>query len=618
MTVAQRVGATRAYLAAAALIGTTIVWFALATLHPALAAIVTVAMLVRWRSVFSTRRVVLWLEERLPELRYSLAALVEEPETRFRPVLERNVRSARFARPLALAGLQMVGLPLVLLAISRVGTIVERPGARNPDRVTASERRFGAIVTPPAYSRLRSDTLREPTTISALVGSDLRFTGRWPGRSTMPPRPTVVRLGQRLVALEPFVDSAPRVVLELPTRDSVLPAQPSPIRLTASVRDGIGLASAWFELIVSSGSGETFSFKSAVLGRAPANGARELRLETVLRLDTLGLKPGDMVHVRAVARDINPTTDAETGSSETRTLRVFRPGDADSVAVEAALPLEVGKGEVSQRMLIMLTEALVKQQRTLAQPALLAESRNIGRDQTRLRKRVGTIIFTRLTGAPGGDEDEANAQADTVSPGEALLRAASAATGAGVSETTEEEEGGPIIGINKPLLEAYNAMWDAERRLAIGEPRQALPPMRTALAAIQRARAAERLYLRGRPPAVTLDIPRIRLTGKREGIDPTARDPRASEVAATLVRQARFSAALALLQRDPAAAVDSLMLLRVDALSAQPRAAAALQSAISELRAGRDATAPLRAARRALAGPVRASSDTRWSGGGPW
>lgn len=616
MTVAQRVGATRAYLAAAALIGAAIVWFALARVNPVLAGAVTIALLVRWRTVFSTRRVVLWLEERLPELRYSLAALVDEPETRFRPVLEGNVRGARFAKPLAFAGLQLVGLPLVLLALARVGSTVALPSARTADRIAAGASSFAAVVTPPAYSRLRSDTLREPTTIAALVGSDLRFMGRVTAQSTMPKRPTVLRLGERLVALEPFVDSAPRVVLELPGRDTVLPAQPSPIQLTASARDGIGLASAWFELIVSSGSGETFTFKSAVLGRTSASGAHDLQLETVLRLDTLGLKPGDMVHVRAVARDINPASDAETGSSETRTLRVFRPGDSDSVAVEAAFPLEVGKGEVSQRMLIMLTEALVKQQRALAQPALIAESRNIGRDQTRLRKRVGTIIFTRLTGAPGGDDDEAAAQADTVSPGEALLRAASTATGAGVSETTEEEEGGPVIGINRPLLEAYNAMWDAERKLAIGEPRQALPPMRTALAAIQRARAAERLYLRGRPPAVTLDIPRIRLTGKREGIDPVGRDPRGSEIAATRARQARLSAALALLQRDPAAAVDSIILLRIDALSTQPRVASALQSAINELRAGRDARASLRAARRALAGPVRASSDTRW--GGPW
>src|SRR4030095_7769306 len=107
-----------------------------------------------------------------------------------------------------------------------------------------------------------------------------------------------------------------------------------------------------------------------------------------------------------------------------------------------------------------------------------------------------------------------------------------------------------------------NAMWDAERRLGIGEPREALPHMRAALAAIQKARAAERLYLRGPPPRIVLDIPRIRLSGKKDGIDPGARSPRASEVAAALSRQARFRLALELLAGGgEAAAVDSLTLL---------------------------------------------------------
>ena len=203
-----------------------------------------------------------------------------------------------------------------------------------------------------------------------------------------------------------------------------------------------------------------------------------------------------------------------------------------------------------------------------------------------------------------------------MSPAEALLRAASEATGEGAGEHLEEEEGGPVISVNRPLLEAFNEMWEAERRLGVIEPREALPHMRAALAAIQRARAAERLYLRGRPPKIVLDIGRIRLSGKNEGIDPGARGPRASELTATLARQARFHAALELLTRDAeAAALDSLMLLRVDALADQPSLAAALGAAIEDLRAGRDATATLRAARRALDGAPRRGGDPRWSGG---
>jgi len=67
-----------------------------------------------------------------------------------------------------------------------------------------------------------------------------------------------------------------------------------------------------------------------------------------------------------------------------------------------------------------------------------------------------------------------------------------------------------------------------------------------------------------------------------------------------LARQARFSIALELLSRDSAAAaIDSLTLLRVDALSEHPSFATALAAAINDLRASRDATLSLRLARRA-------------------
>jgi hypothetical protein len=345
-----------------------------------------------------------------------------------------------------------------------------------------------------------------------------------------------------------------------------------------------------------------------------ANGARELELSAALHLDTLGLKPGDILHLRAVARDANPASDAEAGSSETRTLRVYRRGESDSVDIEAMAPPEVGKSELSQRMLIMMAEKLVTQTRTLATTAFKTESRSIGTEQTRLRKRVGQIIFTRLTGEEDADE-AAGALADTLSPADALLKAASDATGADMAHLDGEGEDAPVVAVNRPLLEAFNAMWEAERRLGIGEPRQALPYMKAALDAIQRARAAERLYLRGRPPKIVLDIARIRLSGKKDGIDPASRSPRASSVTAALSRQARFSAAIELLSRDSAAAaIDSLTLLRVDALSEHPAFASALSAAITDLRSARDATQSLRSARRVLIGAPRTGATSRWTG----
>jgi hypothetical protein len=637
MTAARRVQATRVYLAAAAVVGAALVFLATRALHPvyglALAPLATIAVLWWWRGVFSSRRVVLWLEERVPALRFALAALMDAPDTRFRPVLEERVRSADFVRPLALAGLKLVGIPLALLLgillvvrplAARVATNPTAARILGVDRAPGGARadlRFAATITPPAYAGGRATRVENPTSVAALVGSGIRFTGAWSAETTMPPLPTVFRLqgrdGQRIVALEPRADSAPRVVLELPSRDTVLPVARGRIPLQASARDDIGIVSGQFEIIISSGSGESFKFRSATLGRAAANKARDLRLATTLDLDSLKLEPGDIVHLRALARDANPQPGAEAGSSDTRTLRVFRPGEADSSAIEAAPPPEVGKSELSQRMLIIMTEKLVAQIRRLSRDAVSKESGSIAQEQARLRKRVGQIIFHRLTGEEGDEDDAEQAMADTVDPGQALLRAAEAATNV---ETLVEEEGNdsPVIAVNRPLLEAFNAMWEAERRLGIIEPRQALPYMRAALDAIQKARAAERLYLRGRPPKIVLDIERIRLQGKKEGIDPRQRSPRASALSAQLERQARFHAALALLATQPAAAIDSLILVRVDVLMEQPRLAATLERVIDDLRSGRDATAALRASRRELSGAPVSGRATGWSGGGGW
>jgi hypothetical protein len=632
MTVAQRVSAIRLALSGAALVGAAAVFFALATLHPRYGviagAVAALALLWHWRGVFSRRRVILWMEERLPDMRYALVALSEQPETRFRNVLETRVRAASARRAVTVALVRLVAVPIALLVVAQIisrpllaRTLLSGPRA-NAGRAEgpgARSQGFMAIVTSPNYSRIATDTIDNPTSISALVGSDLRFVGPWTAQVTMPRRPTALRLGgpkERLVALEPRADSAPSVVIELPARDTVLPSATGALTLAASARDDFGITSGWFEMIVSSGDGERFTARSTAIGRTSGAGTQQLRLNVALRLDTLGLKPGDIVHLRAVARDANPARDAEPGSSETRTLRVFRRGEADSVAVEAAPPPEVGRSELSQRMLINMTEKLVSDMRRLSRNDASREASNIAREQARLRRRVGAIIFTRLTGDEPEPDDTAGIDVDTLPPGEALLRAASAATNQPDLQHSEEEHGGDgtVIGINAPLLEAFNAMWEAERRLGVVEPRQALPHMRAALAAIQRARAAERLYLRGRPPKIVIDLARIRLSGKRDAIDPGARTPRASAIAAIHERRARFYAALDRLVADPGAGIDSLTLLRVDALTSAPAFAASLGAAIDDLRAGRDATASLLVARRALSGAPTSRSYTRWSG----
>ena len=626
----------------------------------ALAGLAVIATLVwRDRRVASLARVALWIEEQHPSLEYTLITAVETSDERIVP----RAAGDEWQRTAARRSARLLSVPLVIALVAvatqfvlprgavarirapRPGDALERGGKKNPNASRLTP--LVAVVTPPAYSAEPTATFDEPTDVRALVGSGLTLRGRgdpaglvavvgaeslhatadrsasgaaadrWSIALRVPPKAEALRLVDRgfarIVALEPIVDDAPTLTLVTPAHDSVLRTPSGRIALAADANDDYGISQASFEYIISSGEGETFTFKSGTLGTVSPH-AKRASFSSTLILDSLGLKPGDIVHLRAIARDANDVTGPGTGTSETRAIRIARADEYDSVAVDAAPPSDADKSVVSERMLIVLAEALEKKRPTLKRDALVGQSHTIASDQKKLRRSVGDIVFARLGGEPGGEEhsdDESPARAKTM---EELLARADSATNIATDPIDFAGGESPVVAVNKPLLEAYNAMWDASSELEIGEPGKALPHMRRALAAIQKARSAERIYLRGRPPQVVVDVNKARLQGKDKGASSTRR-PLTTSDSATRARTDRFLRIVELAPRNSGAAVDSLLLLRVDALSDNPPFAAALSEAANAMRTGKsaNATAALARARRALGGaPAARDSIGRW------
>ena len=654
---------------------------------------VLVQLLAAWRRL-TVPRVALWIEERVPRLEYALVTAVDPvgSDALVSAALNERIAAISWQSETRRAVLRAVARPTVAALAALVALLIAQrvdvAAARRPSNASVSTTstairdapapfaRLVAVVRTPAYAGGRVVRVESPASVAALVGSTIaleapgsgdgiaadlggasvpvrRAGDTWQASVTMGQRPALLRLrhpsGERIIALEPKPDSIPTVRLGAPARDTVMRVARGAISLSAETHDDLGLVNGGFEYIVSSGEGESFKFRSGTLGARSFGGATSGALGASLSLDQLALKPGDLVHLRAVARDGNTVTGPGVGASETRVLRVARTGEYDSVAVEGAPPPEADKSLISQRMLIILTEALEKRRPRLTRETLVSESRSIGRDQTRLRRRVGDIIFQRLGDDPTGEHghgpgeepaaDTAPLRGDSVardssrraavragrsardvaaadsadSARAALLRAASAATGSGEEILDFEGDETPVVAINRPLLEAYNAMWEASRELDQGETGRALPPMRRALEAIQRARQAERIYLRGKAPAVVVDLARIRLTGKETG-SPSVRVARSPADPAAARRAERLAAAIELASRTPAAAIDSLVLLRIESLDAAPSLAAAVADAIEALRGGNDATALLARARRVAEGGVRRGAVGAWSG----
>lgn len=625
----------------------------------ALAAIVVVVwqmLPVRWAA--SPGRVALWVEERNPPLRYALVTAVESPSLAPRDArVEAQALHTPWWREAYGALARSLAVPALLFALalwvmmvvplhgigSSATAVKSGAGSARASRVVRDPlATVRAEIASPAYSGRAARAIDDPTSIDALVGSRITLRGdgdastveiradsiaqtvqgsadEWTATFVMPTRPSVLRLHsragrERLIVLAPVPDAPPVVTLQLPMRDTIVRRATGALLLRAQLRDDIGLRDAAFDLVISSGEGENFTFRSATIARRALDGRTDGTLDARISLDSLALKPGDVLQIRAVAHDANNVTGPGLGSSDTRALRVARVGEADSVAVDGAPPAEAEGQVLSQRMLIMLAEALVRRRSSLARPVMITESQRIAGDQRRLRKRVGDVVFQRTGGQPLGEEGTDDEPAGKLTPEELLKRAEAAGTKAGSPMDIEGDET-PILAVNKPLLEAFNAMWDAGRALEQGEPAQALPPMRRALAAIERARQAERIYLRGRPATVIVDVAKARLAGKDKGTA-TVREARSAMDPRALRRSERFARASALVAGDPAAAADSLLLMRVDALSDDPALARALDDAARAIR--RDGVAAgavaLARVRRVLAGPVVQRALSPWGG----
>ncbi|MDB4914496.1 MAG: hypothetical protein JWM95_2140 [Gemmatimonadetes bacterium] len=608
------------------------------------------------RLLRSLSNVALWVEERTPSLRYALVTVADGVHS---PALEAQALGTVWwsdVRTIVLRSLIKPAVVALVVAVivlwnpftgrfllgSGAGAISgSGAAAQNVDPLAVVH----VVVTPPAYAGKQPTRADDPTSVEALVGSAIALTGDgnaalltatadsasrsiaprgsgWSLSLTMPARPAIVKLHSskgrdRLFVLAPIADAVPVVTLLLPAHDTIVRRATGRFALHAQVRDDIGLRDAAFELVISSGTGENFTFRSATIGHLVLSGTIESALDARISLDSLQLKPGDILQLRAVARDGNTVNGPGLGASETRSIRVARADEYDSVAVDAAPPPDTGGQVLSQRMLIMLTEALVKRQRTLSHAVLLEESLRIASDERKLRKRVGDVVFQRMGADPLSEEGaEDLASRGKLTP-EDIVRLADSVTGTAGNVMDVEGDETPILAINKPLLEAFNAMWEAGRSLEVGEPAKALPPMRIALAAIEKARQAERIYLRGRPGTEIVDITKVRLTGKDKGVQ-SIREVRPPIDPVARRRSATFERVTNLMARDPEAAADSLLLLRVEALTDAPALAAALDDAAKALRKHDNSAIPLMwmRVRRVLGDPpVQRAGIAPWQGG---
>jgi hypothetical protein len=521
-------------------------------------------------------------------------------------------------------------------------------------------------VQPPAYAGIAARDGRGDDPISALPGSRVRIRSRFPDRwdgvragaiggASLPVRrageewvveyvmPADARglsleamadggvVDRRIVPLAPLPDQPPDVQLLEPREDMVLASGTGRITLRATATDDYGVGGFDLHWTHSRGSGESYEFVEGdwAFSRVSRNG-RSSTGELAIDLATLRLQPGDIMHIRAVARDRNNVTGPGESVSRTRIIRVARPEELDQITTDVGMPPELPKDPVmSQRMIILMTERLIRERPRLSRQELQSRSSEIARHQSRLRDVVGEQVYIREAdqaiqtgeqdfsyleqGGSAGTHGQEQAGAEPRTP-EEVLEEASEATGTGAMEEFEHRhDEAAILDVNRDLMRLHDLMWSSQRELNLAKPDTALPFQYEALKLIQQLNQAERTYPRGDVRVDPVNVAEARGQGKMEDVGPAARTAGAS-LASLLPLMAELDRVAAGLGRKPGRAssleISNLAARVLGEPSADREAAGFISRAAGEAGNGRTERARdlLRRARERLAPPAGAAA----------
>jgi hypothetical protein len=488
----------------------------------------------------SRRRIALLVEARAPQSRnlvVTAAELMEEPGRARTPVaalvcsqaetlvaaLEPAALFPARRALLALGAATALFVLIVWLAIARPGTL----GATT--RSGSFQAAVGAVevtVSPPAYTGLAQETVRDPVRIQAMAGSVLRLNVHaradaitietLPGRQSLAARESQTFVGQvradadgyvaiepvaadgrkgprRLIGLTVTADRPPRVRVTAPGRDLFLADVRRTVPVTIEADDDLGLAQLQLRYTRVSGSGERFAFAEGVLPlQIERTNQKAWRARAELKLETLGLLPGDMLVYRGAARDQRPG--ALATESDAFIVEITTPGAmaAEGFAIDDEDRDRYG---ISQQMVVLKTERLLARASALSPDSLARAALALAAEQRSVRAE-----FVFMMGGELAEE---------------VLEAAN------LAELNEEEHAaadeevlaGRLANRGRiELMRAIRAMSHASTALNATNLNEALKQERTALTHLQGAFARTRYILRALTQRERLDLSR-RLTG---------------------------------------------------------------------------------------------------------
>lgn len=327
--------------------------------------------------------------------------------------------------------------------------------------------------------------------------------------------------------LEVIKDKPASILVNRPNqRTQIEYGQPKNVKLEVEVKDDYGFEKAKIYATVTSGSGESVRFREEMLDfdRVKKNSKESVELRKNLDLSSLGLNLGDELYFHLKAWD-NRLPQPNFSRSETYFI-ILEDTTQAPVQVSAGIAINpIPAYFRSQRQIIIDTEKLVKEKDNISKKEFNIRSNNLGIDQKALRLRYGQFLGEEFDSGYGFAEAfGAETQPDPEQLGLDFLENHNEQVNQeGEVDVIEEfghshdsAENATLFAesIKEQLKAALAEMWDAEGRLRIHAPEQALPFEYRALVLLKRVQQRSRVFVQRvgfEPPPLEPD--KKRLTG---------------------------------------------------------------------------------------------------------
>ncbi len=284
------------------------------------------------------------------------------------------------------------------------------------------------------------------------------------------------------------------------------------VNLTVSLTDDYGIRDGYISATLSSGKGEGVSFTEKKLTfNTDFGGKKSVKLNKLLDLTALGMKPGDELYFFINASD----NKGQFSRSDVYLISIVDPAELMSMAGMTNGVDLVPEYFRSQRQIIIDTEKLLKEQGAITVDEFKNRSNALGMDQKLLRLRYGKFLGEESETGAGGEHDHEE--------GDNHTEAAFGDVKAIMDEYAHKHDIAEDATFFEPELKAQlkavlNEMWSSELQLRTNKPQQALPFEYKALRLLKDLQQKSRAYVAKTTIKTTKLKLEKRLTGELDKI----------------------------------------------------------------------------------------------------